>query len=115
MTLPRYLVVAVAWLCSIAAQAAEPPLVLERTIALHDVSGRIDHMAIDLARKRLLVAELGNNSVDVIDLAVGTIVHRIAELREPQGVGYAERADVILIANAGDGSEAVIGVYRPMP
>ena len=31
-------------------------------------------------------------------------MHRIAGLREPQGVGYARRADVILIANAGDGS-----------
>jgi DNA-binding beta-propeller fold protein YncE len=84
--------------------AAEPPLVLERTIALHDVRGRIDHMAIDLPRKRLLVAELGNDSVDVIDLAAGVVAHRIAGLREPQGVGYAERADVILIANAKDGS-----------
>jgi hypothetical protein len=84
--------------------AAEPPLVLERTIALHGVRGRIDHLAVDLGRKRLLVAELGNNSVDAIDLTAGTVVHRISGLREPQGVGYAERADVILVANAGDGS-----------
>jgi hypothetical protein len=84
--------------------AAESPLVLERTIALHDVRGRIDHLAVDLGRKRLLVAELGNNSVDVIDLTAGKVVHRISGLREPQGVGYAERADVVLIANAGDGS-----------
>jgi DNA-binding beta-propeller fold protein YncE len=85
-------------------RAAEPPLVLERTIVLHDVRGRIDHMAIDLARKRLLVAELGNDSVDVIDLAAGVVAQRITGLREPQGVGYAERADVILVANAKDGS-----------
>jgi hypothetical protein len=85
-------------------RAAEPPLVLESTIALHDVRGRIDHLAVDLGRKRLLVAELGNNTVDAIDLAAGTVAHRITGLREPQGVGYAERADVILVANAGDGS-----------
>jgi hypothetical protein len=85
-------------------RGAEPPLVLERTIALHDVRGRIDHMAVDLARKRLLVAELGNDSVDVIDLAAGAVAHRITGLHEPQGVGYAERADVILVANAKDGS-----------
>ena len=84
--------------------AAEPPLVLERTIALHDVRGRIDHLAVDLGRERLLVAELGNNSVDVIDLTAGTVVHRISGLREPQGIGYAERSDAVLIANAGDGS-----------
>jgi DNA-binding beta-propeller fold protein YncE len=91
-------------LLALPCRAAEPPLVLERTIALHDVRGRIDHMAIDLARKRLLIAELGNNSVDVVDLAAGTVVHRFTGLREPQGVGYAARADAILVANAGDGS-----------
>jgi hypothetical protein len=91
-------------LWSLPSHAADPPLVLEWTIALHDVRGRIDHMAIDLPRKRLLVAELGNDSVDVIDLAAGAVAHRITGLREPQGVGYAESADVILIANAKDGS-----------
>jgi hypothetical protein len=40
----------------------------------------------------------------VVDLAAGAVVHRFTGLREPQGVGYAERADVILVANAGDGS-----------
>jgi len=84
--------------------AAEPALVLEKTITLHGVGGRIDHMAFDRGRKRLIVAELGNNSVEVIDVAAGAVLHRITGLREPQGVGYAERADVILIANAADGS-----------
>jgi hypothetical protein len=83
---------------------AEALLLLETTIPLHNVSGRIDHMAIDLPRKRLMVAELGNNSVDIIDLDNGSSVHRISRLREPQGIGYAGRADTILVANAGDGS-----------
>jgi hypothetical protein len=103
----QHLVFCIAAICPLLAlpsYAAEPPLALERTIALHDVRGRIDHMAIDLPRKRLLVAELGNDSVDVIDLAAGVVAHRITGLREPQGVGYAESADVILIANAKDGS-----------
>ncbi len=82
----------------------EPPLVLERTIPLTGVSGRIDHMAVDLRRGRLFVAELGNGTVDVVDLAAGKAIHRIAGLREPQGVGYAPQADVIAIASAGDGS-----------
>ena len=84
--------------------ATEPVLLLEKTIPLHNVGGRIDHMAFDRSRNRLIVAELGNDSVEVIDLAAGTVVHRFAKLREPQGVGYSERADVILIANAADGS-----------
>lgn len=97
------------------AAAAEPPLVLEKTIPLHSVGGRIDHMAMDLSRKHLIIAELGNNTVDVIDLATGNPVHRIGGLREPQGVGYAESADIILIANAGDGSVRLINAkdYSP--
>jgi DNA-binding beta-propeller fold protein YncE len=82
----------------------QAPLVLERTIDLPNVSGRIDHMAVDLRRRRLFVAELGNNTVDVVDVAAGRVIHRIDGLREPQGVGYAPAADVIAIANAGDGS-----------
>ncbi len=87
-------------------QAADagPPLVLERTIPLQGVSGRIDHMAVDLRRGRLFVAELGNGTVDVVDLAAGKAIHRIAGLREPQGVGYSPQADVIAVASAGDGS-----------
>src|SRR4029077_5380722 len=74
------LLVAVAWLaCGLPARAAAP-LTLEATIPLHDVSGRIDHMAIDLARKRLMVAELGNNTVDVIDLDKRSVAQRISGL-----------------------------------
>jgi DNA-binding beta-propeller fold protein YncE len=86
--------------------SAQPAAALdiERTIPLQRVSGRVDHMAIDLGRKRLFVAELGNGTVDVIDLAAGTLIRRIEGLKEPQGVGYAPDADVLAVANAGDGS-----------
>lgn len=87
-----------------AAEPGPPPLVLERTIPLTGVSGRIDHMAVDVRRGRLFVAELGNGSVDVVDLAHDKAVRRIAGLREPQGIGYAPRADLIAVASAGDGT-----------
>jgi DNA-binding beta-propeller fold protein YncE len=87
------------------AQPADPePLRLETKIPLGDVRGRIDHMAIDPVRNRLFVAELGNNSVGVVDLAAGKVVHRIAELTEPQGIGYELSTDTVFVANAGDGS-----------
>src|SRR5260370_42649241 len=77
------------------ARGAEPapPLVLEATIPLDHVAGRIDHMAIDLGRRRLIVAELGNGSVDVIDLTTAKVAHRIAGLKAPQGV--ASTGDII--------------------
>ena len=84
--------------------AAEAPLVLERTIPLDNVTGRIDHMAIDVAGRRLFVAELGNDSVDVVDLRAGTVAGRIEGLKEPQGVAYIPGKDLIVVANAGDGS-----------
>ncbi len=61
-------------------------------------------MAVDIDRRRLFVAELGNGTVDVIDLSTGAAVHRISGLRQPQGVGFAPKADVFAIASAGDGS-----------
>ena len=47
------------------------PLVQTAAIALPDVEGRIDHLTADVARERLYVAALGNDSVEVVDLAPG--------------------------------------------
>src|SRR3954468_23292318 len=79
-------------------------LELEAKIPLGNVKGRIDHMAVDLDRQRLFVAELGNGSVGVIDLKTATVTHRIPGLEEPQGVGYDASADTLYVAGAGDGS-----------
>jgi DNA-binding beta-propeller fold protein YncE len=85
-----------------------PPLILEAKIPLGQVSGRIDHLGIDLKRQRLLVAELGNDSLGVVDLAAGKVLRRIADLSEPQGVAYVPFSDSVFVANAGDGSVRVL-------
>jgi hypothetical protein len=84
--------------------AGSDALVLDGKIALGDVAGRIDHLAIDLPRHRLFIAELGNNSVGIVDLGQQKLIHRIAGLKEPQGVAYVSDTDTIYVANAGDGS-----------
>jgi hypothetical protein len=81
-----------------------PLLTPEASIALPDTGGRIDHMAIDLTRKNLFVAELGNGTVDVVNLARGNVIHRIADLKEPQGIGYEPKSDRLIVASGGDGS-----------
>ena len=91
-------------LCSMVWAADSSPLVLEAKIALGNVSGRIDHLSIDLGRQRLFVAELGNNSVGVVDLKERKLVRRIAGFKEPQGVGYVASTDTLYVSNAGDGS-----------
>jgi DNA-binding beta-propeller fold protein YncE len=84
--------------------AETTPLQLEAKIPLGDVRGRIDHMAVDLKRKRLFIAELGNDSVGIADLTNGKLIQTIAGLKEPQGVGYEPSTDTLFIANACDGS-----------
>jgi hypothetical protein len=80
------------------------PLELEARISLGDVRGRIDHLGIDLGRSRLYVAELGNNSIGVVDLKERRTVQTLTGLSEPQGIGYVPSADTVYVANAGDGT-----------
>ena len=87
--------------------ADPPPLALDGKIALGKVSGRIDHLAVDLGRHRLFVAELGNDTVGVVDLKGGSVQHRIKGLREPQGVGYVAATDTLYVANAKDGAVTI--------
>jgi DNA-binding beta-propeller fold protein YncE len=91
-------------LSSSASVRAEEALSLEGKIALPGVVGRIDHMAVDLARKRLLVAALGNGSLEIVDLAGTHRVKQIAGLHEPQGIAYAQKPDLVAVASAGDGT-----------
>jgi YVTN family beta-propeller protein len=79
-------------------------LALEARIPLGVVKGRIDHLAVDTARHHLFVAELGNGSVGVLDLAGRREIARISGLSEPQGVGFSATTDQLFIANGGDGS-----------
>jgi DNA-binding beta-propeller fold protein YncE len=79
-------------------------LVLESKISLGAVNGRIDHLAFDVSRKQVFIAELQNNSVGVVDLASGRLLHRITGLSEPQGVGYVPSVDMLFVADGGDGS-----------
>src|SRR5712672_4174108 len=83
------------------AQSDAAPLQLEIKMPLGDVRGRIDHMAVDLKRQRLFVAELGNDSVGIVDLPNRKLISRIPGLNEPQGVAYEHTSDMLYVANAG--------------
>jgi DNA-binding beta-propeller fold protein YncE len=89
--------------CAPGPASSAPPLVLERSIPLAAVGGRIDHLAIDAKGGRLFVAELGNGSVEAIDIATGRSLGRISGLKEPQGVGYLPERDELVVATGGDG------------
>jgi DNA-binding beta-propeller fold protein YncE len=82
----------------------KPPLELVQTIPLPDVHGRIDHLSVDVAGKRLFLAAPGDNSVQVVDLARGAVAQQITGLAEPQGIVFIPELNRIVIANGKDGS-----------
>lgn len=86
------------------AQSSEATLHIEAKIPLGEVRGRIDHMAADISRQRLFVAELGNNTVGIVDIGQGKVLQVLGGLKEPQGVGYLPSTDTLYVANGGDGS-----------
>jgi hypothetical protein len=86
-------------------------LVLERTIPLPAVKGRIDHLALDVVGQRLFVAALGNDTIEVIDLKQGRRSAQISGQSEPQGLAWLpERRE--LVAASGDGR---VGFYGGDP
>lgn len=76
---------------------------LDKEIPLTGVKGRIDHMDVNLQDKVMYVAALGNNTVEVVDLLKGTVIHSIKGLDEPQGVCYLPQRGEIFVANGGNG------------
>lgn len=83
-------------------------LKLVQQIPLPQVKGRIDHMAIDLKGRRLFVAALGNDTVEVVDLQAGKRVHTIAGLAEPQAVLYLADSNQLYITNGRTGECRVL-------
>lgn len=78
-------------------------LKLEKEIAMPDVKGRIDHMAVNLKNQVLYVAALGNNTVEVIDLAKAVSVKSIKGVEEPQGIAYLPEQNEIAVASGATG------------
>jgi DNA-binding beta-propeller fold protein YncE len=104
-TIPSWAAICALALCvGVSTAHATEPLALEAKIALGNVAGRIDHLAIDLPRQRLFVAELGNNSVGIVDLKERKLIRTLSGLKQPQGVSYHQPTDTLYVANAGDGS-----------
>jgi hypothetical protein len=80
--------------------ANEPAsLRLLQTIPLKGVSGRLDHMAIDNRHGRLFVANLSNNSLDIVDLKAGKLIKQIPDQKKLQGIAYVPELDRIFVGN----------------
>jgi hypothetical protein len=105
----RLLIPAVWLMAATALPAAPAPIVGESArIVLPDVRGRIDHLAIDRAGRRLFIAALGHNTIEVVDLAAGKAMRSISGFSEPQGIAYAPDLNRLYVANGGDGTVRVL-------
>ena len=92
-------------LCSMIADAQEPAaLKLAKTVPLPGVKGRFDHFAIDAKGQRLFVAALGNNTLEVVDIAAGKHLKSITGLHKPTSVVYFTDLNQIGVANGDDGT-----------
>ncbi len=86
---------AIAFLFAGSAKAADLELV--QTIVLKGKPGAMDHLALDVKRDRLLLANKCNNSLDIIDLKAGKLVKQIANQQGVQGVAYSPDFDKIFV------------------
>ena len=85
---------------------AQDPSVLTLTqiIPLPGVKGRFDHFAIDAKGHRLFIAALGNNTLEIVDLAGGRPLKSITGLHKPTGVLFLAEKNQIAVANGDDGT-----------
>jgi DNA-binding beta-propeller fold protein YncE len=77
-------------------------------IALPNVSGRIDHLAYDAARQHLFVAALGNNTVEVLDVARNQHLRSMTGFHEPQGLAVVPDLNAVAVANGDTGTLQLI-------
>jgi hypothetical protein len=78
------------------------PLKLTQKIPLPNVKGRIDHMDVDVAGKRLFVAGLENDTLEVVDLKAGKRARSVSGVKTPQGVAYIPALNKVFVANEND-------------
>ena len=103
----RMICLVVATIFAVAARAEEAPLRLIQSIPLPDGRGRIDHLALDASRQQLFVAELGNDSIAVLDLVAGALIGRLTGVAEPQGAVFVPESDRLFVTSAGTGAVAI--------
>jgi DNA-binding beta-propeller fold protein YncE len=87
-----------------AAPKGVDPLELKGVVELPGVEGRIDHLAVDLARERLFIAALGNDSIEVVDLKAGKHLQSLRGPGQPQGIVYLADHDRLVVASGKDGT-----------
>lgn len=100
----RLVAVALAAALAISATPGHAQLQASGAIELPGTAGRLDHLAIDVARGHLFVAALEANATEVIDINAGKRIARLDRQHEPQGLAYLATANRLLVANGASGT-----------
>ena len=79
------------------------------TIALPNVSGRIDHFSADVRGRRLFISALGNHTVEVVDVGRGKWMRSLPGVQKPQGECYVARLGKLFTADGTAGNVRVYG------
>ncbi len=102
----------------LALSAPNAPLTLIRQMPMPDVpkGPYCDHLAIDLAGKRLFTTPQAQKSVDVLDLETGRVIRTIPGLDNPHSVLYRADLNRIYITDGGAGLLRVYdgNSYKPL-
>src|SRR6266446_7624940 len=85
------------------------PLVLVQRIPMPKVTGRMDHLGVDLEGKRVFAAALGDNqnTVEVVDFQAGKRIATIPGQGKPQGVFYSADFKKLFVSNGDAGTYKV--------
>ncbi len=96
---------AIAVLASPPAVSAANALPLERvqSIALKGPAGGLDHLALDVKRGRLFVANTVNGSLDVVDLKAGKLLKQVPGQGRIRGIDYDSGSDRVFVGNGNGG------------
>jgi len=78
------------------------------SFALASIDGHIDNLDIDVAAKRLYIAALGNNSIEVVDLAEQKTIKSVPGFSAPTGVRILIGHDHIVASNSTSGRVAFL-------
>jgi DNA-binding beta-propeller fold protein YncE len=65
-------------------------------------------MDMDTLTRRVFVAALGNNTVEVVDLRMGRRIRSLSGFNEPQGVLFLPKQNRLLVTNGGTGLISIL-------
>jgi len=82
----------------------QAPLRSVQVIPLADVSGRIDHFSADVKGRRVFLAALEKNAIEVVDVASGKVARTLSGFAKPQGVLFVPEVNKLFVASGRDGT-----------